>query len=266
MKIRISGARGELGGQLLTLFSAAQVDVAPLNCHIQEEHLDMVIHLAAKLKTASITELIASNLTYLQEVLSYCQITKPGVLIYASSISLYGNSCERVLDETMPSSCSDAYSCSKFLGEQLVAASLVPSLIIRLPAVLELIKTTNFISSLYQRLSLGAVIHVHNPDQPFNHFIGAEEFYSFLISLKAPFDGCELVNLAAASSETLRTICQYLKEIIGSRSEIIPSPSSSPHRVISIQKACQRYSYQAPEVFKSLQRWVEKRKKACIPL
>lgn len=258
-QVMISGARGDLGSYLSRGFRDRGDEVFTFG-HDHPHRLDLFIHCAAKLKNVDGGELVEGNIDFLRNALDLAKETRCGAFIFLSSLSLYESGHE-VISEDTPLSCADPYSCTKLLGEHLVKDANLPSLAIRIPAILERkVKPTNFVSRIYGSLEKGEPVTIYETNREFNSFISMNDLFGFLVNLP-PLKGFDFINLASPLEFTLGGLVRLIHQLTGSTSITeVRELRDGVNSQIDITKARSKFRYQPGEVADSLRQWHEERK------
>lgn len=253
-----TGLTGELGSQLQHLLAAqARPPLVPFEASRPHVNADTVVHMAARARGHSAFALWRSNISYLAHVLRHAERSNVRRFVFISTASVYGAADRTVLredDAAIP--WGDVYAWTKRAGERLVARSRIPvRIIIRLPALLEMRKATNFISRSYSLLRQGTVPPLWNLDQPFNGLIAAAEVLRFL----SVAESSGTVNLAPEPTHTLR---EHVEEMSRHLARPVSLVEKSPARRASIlctQRLRQGYGFQVQDSLDMLSEWMIRR-------
>jgi nucleoside-diphosphate-sugar epimerase len=215
--------------------------------------IDAVVHIAATSPAPGVSadQIVRNNVAGTQRIIEYAERAGAGMLIFASSMSLYGRIAVDEVDETTPRQDPDVYGATKHIGEALLAAHAkrLPALALRLPGVIGLGARRNFISDVMQRLLRDEPINAVNPDARFNNAAHAADLSAMIAGIvRRPLAGFDAVTVAARGMTTIRQALERLRARVGSRSEIRFHPSDRRSFTVSSRRAIERYNYDPMEI------------------
>jgi nucleoside-diphosphate-sugar epimerase len=229
--------------------------------------IDAVVHIAATSPAPGVgaDRLVRDNVTGTREVIDYARSAGAGLMIFASSMSLYGRIAVDEVDEATPRTDPDLYGTTKSIGEALLAerSQTLPSLALRLPGVIGLGARRNFISGVMQRLLRDEPVEAVNPEANFNNAVDVADL-AVLIGrvLRNGTTGFDAVTLAARGMTTIRAALEQLKTRVGSRSDITFRPSDRRSFTVSSRRAIERYGYDPMEIGAMLDRYADAEREA----
>jgi nucleoside-diphosphate-sugar epimerase len=200
--------------------------------------VNTVIHLAAESSNQkSISSLFQSNLVGIHNLISYARRAKAQKFIFASSMSVYGQVSDEVVNSKTPIVDPELYGQSKRLGELylLDAAKDFKSISLRLPGMLGEGAKGHWLSNILSKAQNNQDINIFNPDAKYNNAVSTNCLNNFLIHLYES-DWQESVALPLASSgiTTIRKAVEIVIKISGSESKIF----TKPHRNHSFSIDC----------------------------
>ncbi len=198
----------------------AAIEVGPLPTEI-----DAVVHTAAtSIWTGiSVERMIADNVAATRALVLHAIKIEAKAFVFFSSVSAFGSIQVPILTEAEPSVNLDAYGATKLLGEQLLAdvAPVLPSLSIRLPAVIGRGSKRNWPSECLRKLKGGEPLTAFNPDAPFNNVLHEADLESLIVAaLARGLQGAETGVFASSGSTTVGKFVTLLAERLGSASPI----------------------------------------------
>lgn len=259
MRYLITGGFGDVGSMLYKAYKEQGAEIRHFDKqqHIEAERL---LHLAAKSPPASVLQIIESNIIYLHDVANYAVRHGIKEVVFFSSASIYGKQNKENVSETDSILDADIYGLSKLFGEKLLEKTDLKVLSIRLPAVLGMKNTTNFLARCFIRLIKDENIELTNAGRTFNNLIAVENIFHFLreVKLQKEYD---TINLATAKEMTIIEIVSLMKHLLNSTSDIIISEAKNSFFNISTKKAELEYGFNPDSTALSIERWVHQRLK-----
>lgn len=161
-------------------------------------------------------------------------------IIVLSSISVYGNSWGRDLEETADQINVESYGLSKLLVERMFEdiSEGREVLIIRLPGVIGKNCNPVWLSKAVETLQENRNLTITNPDSLFNQFVHVRDVVDFIGSvLLALPKGYQAVNFAPSAEMTLSEVILFLKDGLKSHSTIL---ENNTNRKPGVVRSCIR--------------------------
>ena len=214
-------------------------------------------HPLAKMEPSPINY-VDTNINGLIKSLEFAKKQKPKYFIYLSTISIYGDPVDKIVDEDSLVNNPDLYGASKYFAEKILQyySSYFKILIIRLPGVVDrnMPKDRPWISTVIHKLKNNENVELYNPNSLFNNIIDVDNICNLVentYKLKLDFK-YEIVNLAASNSLKLIKVIQLLKERLKSKSKILCADDIKKNSfVIDISKLSKKMSF-TPETTKCI--------------
>lgn len=253
-----TGLSGELGSQFREILKVSERrPLEPLELGRSNLHVDTILHMAARAYGHSPLALVRSNILYLHRVLRYAERHDVRRFVFFSSASIYRAHTKAVLtEEDVAIRTGDLYAWTKWLGEGMVVRARVPiRVIVRLPALLEVRKATNFITRAYLSIRRGASPTAWNLDSPFNGLVSAAEVLRFI-------DGAELtgtVNLVPEATHTLREHLDAMCSHVGQCLALTEAPGAGRPAILSTRRLHDTYGFTVRDSLEMLREWMVSR-------
>jgi nucleoside-diphosphate-sugar epimerase len=212
---------------------------------------DAVVHSAATSPAPGITDqqIVADNLA------ATAALAKAAVgwgcrsFIFFSSLSLYGEVGAGVLDEDSPIIRPDVYGVTKKQCEDLLAASGVPCLALRLPGVLGPGAHRNWLSGVTAKLKRGEAVCAFHLDRPFNNAAHVADIGRLVLTTQArEFSGFDAVVLGARGAIPVREAIERLAKGLGVMPKIETGPAAKPSFTLSSERAINCWGYDPMEI------------------
>lgn len=223
--------------------------------------VDAVVHAAATSIWTGVTveRMIADNVVATRALARFALDARARVLVFFSSMSAFGRISAPVADETLPVVDPDAYGVTKLLGEQLLAevARSLPSLAIRLPAVIGRGSRRNWPSECLRKLKAGEPLEFFNPDAGYNNAVHEEDLARLIAGvLREGLHGHDMIVLGADGQTRLARVVEMLVAGTGSASRITVVERSRQAFLIDSSKARRRYGYAPMPIEPMIERFI----------
>jgi nucleoside-diphosphate-sugar epimerase len=223
--------------------------------------IDAIVHAAATSAWTgiSIERMLADNVAATSALVRHAVCAKTSAFVFCSSISAFGTIRASVLTETEPSVDVDAYGKTKLAGEKLLheAAAVLPSLSIRLPAVIGRGSKRNWPSEALRKLKAGEPLDYFNPQAPFNNVVHERDVAALVAAaLGRGLSGADMVVAGADGRITIAEAVRVLAESTGSRSPITAQTRDRGAFLIDSSKARRLFGFAPMEVLAALRQFV----------
>ena len=186
---------------------------------------DAFIHCAgtSPSPTAQPIQICLDNAAAAAKVAKFAHLTGARLLVYMSSLSVYGLIQSSEVDELSPRVNPDVYGASKYIAERIIeeAAPALCSVAIRLPGVLGPGAARNFLSQTRKHMLNHAPITAYNPTAPFNNACHVDDLTRFVQTLLSTDQrGFRTVTVGAGDHMPVRNILELIRARTCSRSDI----------------------------------------------
>lgn len=221
--------------------------------------IDAIVHTAATSiwHGISVDSMIADNVIATRALINHALDIEARTFIFFSSISAFGRVTASVLDETVPTTDPDAYGATKILGEQHLAdiAARLPSLSIRLPAVIGRGSKRNWPSEVLRKLRAGEDLSFFNPQTPFNNVVHEADLAALVASaLDRDLVGDDMVVVGSGGKTTSGAVVDLLAAETDSASRITTREEDRHSFLIDCDRARRRYGFEPMPVEDAVRR------------
>ncbi len=213
--------------------------------------LDAIIHCAAAASQIGLSQddYIRGNVVSTYNLARHANTVGVRKFILLSSLSVHGDIEGPEVSEATPVLNPDLYGASKYLGERLLAdlADELPSVAIRLPAILGKGAHRSWLPGVVDKIKNGRTISVYNPGGRFNNAVLVTGLSRFCLELlDQPIVGHSAFPIGAQGFVSIREVLQILSDGLGkpAKTEEAPAPQSS--FTISSRQAIESFGY-APD-------------------
>lgn len=231
--------------------------------------LDVVIHVAATSPTAntSVKDYIDDNIVATEKLVMLSSAAKVKKFIFFSSLSIYGDIHDPVVDEQTLVLNPNAYGMSKLYGELCLEeqSKAMPSIVLRLPAVIGRGACRHWLATILLKALKGEPITLFNPTALFNNAIHIQDLCILIEQLlMCEWIGFTPLTLGADTCLPIRTIVEKIKSTMASSSEIIITQAQKPSFIISSEKAKKEFNYKPRSIDSMLESYLIETKQSEI--
>lgn len=213
--------------------------------------LDMVVHAAATSPGpgVSVDQMVRDNVEATRRLVAWARQCEVRRFVLLSAVSAYGSVQVPVVDEMTPSVDPDPYGLSKRIGEELLADSPVPSLCLRLPAVVGPGAKRNWMVRMKEAILAGRPVEVFNPEAPYNNLVHLDDLATLIERLRGhSFTGHDRVVLGASGQIPVVDAIRTLMDALGRKVELREMSSPRASFVIDSRRAREAYGYRPMEI------------------
>lgn len=224
--------------------------------------VDVIIHTAAHthlIQNSTAYNYIQSNVIGMLNLVEYARTAQPRMVIYLSTLSVYGDIVVKELDEDTPLKKPEMYGLSKYMGERILKeySSDVSSVSIRLPGVVGPGYFTPWLGKVLNKALKNDAITIYNPDSLFNNVVDLIEIKRFIsYIIESGFIGSDSVNFAASEPISIREIISLIVSLSCSKSRIILQNTSKQSFSIKIEKIRRLFGFEPSSTKDIINRYV----------
>ena len=249
-------------GQTAEAANLVQLDLAEGLSNIAP--VDLIIHTAANTHLnpdLSVQDYVRSNVEATTRVVEFARsCPTPPIVIYLSTLTVYGDVTVTKLTEHTPCVNPNVYGQTKRLAEALFTeATELPVVIVRLPGVVGPKYFKPWIGRMLQSFLDEQPVEIYNPTAPFNNVTDLDEIDRLIGHLvrQGIELGTSVVNLASTRPVAVDEAVQLLKRSVRSNSPIQRREGSQPSFQISTDRLRERYGYLPASTADVIQRYAE---------
>jgi nucleoside-diphosphate-sugar epimerase len=228
------------------------VDPLPRGC-------EAVIHAAATSPMPGVgdADMQRDNVVATERLIAHALADGARRFIFFSSLSLYGRIDVARVDEATPFHDAEFYGRTKQQGEaMLAAAGRLPTLALRLPAVVGPGAKRNWPASVVERIRQEQTVSIFNPEAPFNNAVHIADLAALVTGLLArDWSGFDAVTLGAAGSLSIRGVVEHLARGSGRTARIEIRAAAGSSFTVSSERAKTRYGYAPMEIGAMMERF-----------
>jgi nucleoside-diphosphate-sugar epimerase len=223
--------------------------------------IDAIVHAAATSAWTGITvdQMLSDNVLATHAIVRHAQAAKASAVVFLSSVSAFGAIQTPLLTEAEPSIDVDPYGATKLAGEKLLrdVSAMLPSLSIRLPAVVGRGSKRNWPSECLRKLKAGDPLEMFNPDTPYNNVIHERDVTALVTqALRRGLSGAERILVGSAGKTTIKRAVEILREDTKSKSVVKAVNRNRPGFLLDISKAAQLFGFAPMNVESALHQFV----------
>ena len=181
---------------------------------------DAILHFASE-NPAYLTDpikLYRNNFQTAKNIFSYAKYLNVKTVVFLSSMSIYGNIFDDLVNENTKSINPNTYGQSKLDSENFlkneINNGLNSGLSIRLPGVVGKNSRNNFLSNILINILNEELVKVYNPDSLFNNVVHVKELAEFIYSwILLPKVGYHVTNLCSIEPVKIKDVIALIYEL-----------------------------------------------------
>lgn len=282
-KILIIGATGFIGHHLFQYFLDLGYDVfgtyrrtiPKINCERftqcdlakeikLQQKFDIVFHFASQVEVNDINSYIDNTILCSRNVINFCEKTGVRKLIFASSISVYGE-CSGYVNEESDKTNLNNYGLAKLIVEEMIRVSKIPQCtILRLSRILGagVEYTQPWLPKLVSILLQNESVTYYNAQLPYNNMVYITDLLDFCKTLLPIEEKFLCITLGGKSCLLIEDIVCHLKEGLHSTSILIKKETNQKNTcyAIDITKALS-YGFTPMDSYEVLNKFIFDSKK-----
>lgn len=221
---------------------------------------DAIVHCAgtSPSPTTHSAQICLDNVTATARVAEAAERAGARLLVYMSSLSVYGPIRSSEVDDASPRVDPDVYGASKYIAECIIkeAAPALCSVAIRLPGVLGPGAARNFLAQTRKDMLSHAPITAYNPAAPFNNACHVSDLARFVQTLLGTTEcGFHAVTVGAADHMPVRNVLDLIRTRLHSKSDIAFVQSTRTSFTIS-NRAAVSMGYSPMGMCEMLETWL----------
>ena len=223
--------------------------------------IDCIVHLAARSPYHGLpaSQLIRENVLGTQRLVSHALNQGVRRIVFASSVSVYGEVATAEIDEATPIVNPNPYGMSKRLCEIILAETgeRLSSMSLRLPGLVGPGLNASWLAGVLRNARAGIEISFANPDAPFNNVVHIEDLAAFIAALLGQeWSGHRLLTLGTLDAKPVADVVETIVSL--SRSASPRRLSQRPMRpfTISSRRARDEFRYQPKPIAEVLRQFV----------
>ena len=189
--------------------------------------IDVIIHVAGVSEDKDTTprQIINCNIVGTHNILQYAKECQAKKIIFTSSLSVYGDVNDKVLDEKTVFRNPDLYGASKIAAEKLIIAEShwLPSIIIRLPGVVgKGAPNRSWMVQTLNSIKKDKKVKIYNQNKYFNNIVEVNHLASFIAKLvRKKIQKSKIILLGSKNKKKIKTIVMKIKTKYKSKSKVL---------------------------------------------
>lgn len=197
-----------------------------------EEDFDVIVHAAGELPKRTSEKwsyekqdfncFKHNNADAMENIVNFAKAHGVKKIIYLSSIGVYGQIKDEIIDEDSDRVNPDAYGITKYMGEMILKeCGQIAGISLRMPGILGPGAKGVWLSNTVERLKRGEDLTIYTPDFQTKNFVWIDDLSAFIKHL-AELDEWKYDTLVLACKEgaSIRQIVGRIRELTKSESKV----------------------------------------------
>jgi UDP-glucose 4-epimerase len=225
----LSGMKGVSG----IFDNSSRIEMWPKN-------IDAIVHAAAYSPyiNMDLDKAIESNIIFTHSLVKYAESITPNLIIYLSTISIYGDNVAPIVDPSCRLNNPDLYGLSKLMCEKIIENSKIPSIAIRLPGIVGPNSVRNWLTTIRQKAVAGEDIEIFNVNSLFNNVIHVEDLANFIGHLlENKFNQFIPLTIGTCDPMTIREVASIVIKHNNGLSKLVVKENTKSSFLISNESA-----------------------------
>ena len=242
-RILVTGAGGFAGRHIAEYLHAKGYDIVgtvyrhvpnvsfpTISCDLSQpielnQEFDVIVHAAGSLpyRTPDFMEYKRNNIDTTQNLLNFALRKNISRVVFLSTIGIYGEFCDTIIDENSDRINPDAYGLTKYIAEcMLRSVPEIKSISLRMPGIIGPGCKGVWLSNVIEKFQRNEEVTIYSPEFTTRNFVWVEDLARFVDRLIL-MDYWKYDVLLLSSDETIsiRKIVNAAREMYASSSEII---------------------------------------------
>jgi len=224
------------------------------------ESVDVIIHAAAQpMRFGTEEDYRKNNVTASANIIEYARKAGAGKFIFLSSISVYGDVKEKIVDENTPISNPHPYGRTKLEVERLLEENKdnFAAVVLRLPGVVGKGAENAWLAAVLDSSLKNKEIKIYNPREKFNNVVHISDLCILVEKIvESEAKGFEVVTLGCAGPMGIEDAVKEIVEKTKSKSKITEEKSEKNSFTISYAKAKKLFGYEPMKLSNILEKYV----------
>lgn len=243
MRVLVTGAGGFAGRLVADHLHSAGIDVAgtvhsrDIDAPFETVRLDLaeawpdmgffdaIVHAAGSLpyREKDFRVYVRNNIDTMRHLIDYAKHHDVRRVVYFSTIGVYGEFRDEMIDENSDRINPDGYGLTKYMAECLLRSeAAIESISLRMPGIVGINCRDVWLPRTIEKFRANAPVKIYAPDFETRNFVWAEDLAAFIARLlKQEKWLYPTVCLASHEKTTVRALVDEIKRRTGSKSEII---------------------------------------------
>lgn len=170
----------------------------------------------------SMWEYLRSNVYATQNIINFAEQTGCKRIINLSTIGVYGQIKDSIMDEGTPRVNVDDYGNTKYVSERLLKESTVAAVSLRVPGIIGKRTRGIWVARTVEKLKKDEMVEIYSPDFVTRNFVWIDDLAKFVITLIN--QDCwkyEEIVLGCKKGEKIKDIVECMKRETGSKSSLV---------------------------------------------
>lgn len=186
---------------------------------------DAIIHTAGSLpyREKDFCIYVRNNVDAMRQLVDYAMHHDVRRVIYFSTIGVYGEFRDEMIDENSDRINPDAYGLTKYAAECILREKMtIQSISLRMPGIIGFGARPVWLSNTIEKFQRNEPIRIYSPDFATRNFVWNDDLANFVVHLlRLETWEYDVVCLASHKKTTVRELVHEIKRLTKSTSEII---------------------------------------------
>ena len=188
-------------------------------------HFDAIVHAAGSVPhwAKEFCVYVRNNIDVMRQLIDYAEHHGIHRVIYFSTIGIYGEFRDEIIDENSDRINPNAYGMTKYAAEHLLREeTTIDSISLRMPGIIGIGSRGAWLSNTIEKFRRNEPVRIYSPDFATRNFIWNDDLANFVVHLlRMETWEYDVVCLSSHKKTTVRELVYEIKRLTKSTSEII---------------------------------------------
>ena len=205
-----------------------------------EEDFDVIVHIAGSHPGSTCIKLKNDNIDSMENLVDFAKRGNTKRIIFFSSLSIYGEVQDDVVNEHTNVVNPDIYGLSKYIAEKiLMESSFVDGICLRLPGIVGAQARHAWMNMVFKKMWMGDSVEIYSPNFMINNFVFIGDLAKFVYHLLDCRTTGNTFVIGSKEKISIKECVNLIKECMNSSSCILEKEAVKKSFSLDVTHACE---------------------------